>query len=108
MTLADTRILIKIKETYLTDSGISRGKKIVKTPGPYTTRRSIRQDLNQLANNPNTISPIAKIQQTIVLPKILFFTPVISIPGNEYTLYTHIIKLSIIKIDTKINVNECV
>lgn len=54
-------------------------------PGAYTTLRSIRQDLNQLARDPNSISPMVNMQHMTLLAKTLFFTAIISIPANEIT-----------------------
>lgn len=53
------------------------------SPGAYTTLRSTRQDLSQLANNPNMISPVVNMQHMMVLARSLFFTPIISTPTNE-------------------------
>lgn len=79
MNLSDTWVFIKFKKDYLTDSGMSRGKKTASNPGPYTTLRSVRQDLNQLASNPSKISPTANMLQMMAFPKDLFFTPIVSI-----------------------------
>lgn len=80
-----SRVFVKIKRNYLTDSGITRGKRMANSPGAYTTLRSIRQDLSQLAINPNRISPVVNMQHMMVPPKTLFFTPIVSTPANEIT-----------------------
>lgn len=80
-----SRMFVKIKRDYLTDSGMSRGKKMVNSAGVYTTLRSTRQDLSQLAIDPNTISPTVNMQHKRLLVKTLFFTPIISTPANEIT-----------------------
>lgn len=80
-----SRVFVKIKRDYLTDSGMSRGKKMVNSPGAYTTLRSTRQDLSQLAIDPNSISPMVNMQHMMLLAETLFFTPIISTPANEVT-----------------------
>lgn len=68
---------------------------MVNNPGAYTTLRSIRQDLSQLASDPNSISPMVNMQHMTLLAKTLFFIPIISTPANEITriniTQTHII-----------------
>lgn len=56
--------------------------------GPYTIRRIRRHDLSHIAINPSSISPIANMQQMMVLVRTLPLTPAISIPENDrgYTL----------------------
>jgi len=73
-------MFIKIIQDYLTDSGMTKGRKIANSAGPYTILRRIRQDFNKLAINPSKTSPTANVLDIITLPKTLFFTPMVSIP----------------------------
>lgn len=81
-----SRVFVMIKRSHLTDSGMSRGKRKANSPGAYTTLRCTRQDLSQLAINPNRISPMLNMQDMRTPPKTLFLVPIVSTPANEIIL----------------------